>query len=240
MRSTWHRYLPTFMTKSARLTGSAKLPCRLQGAAPVLLPLATSQDIYWSGEISCVWGHSRSLPRTQIYTDTLHLPTVLFAVPIKPTPLRAGCSLTSPDCFLPTSINKSVPPWVPSGFSAKRVLPSLHTGLGCSDGAKHSSVLGNMLNNAHWKLSCVHSIFHKACSVNCRVVWVQSAIRQRLVKISMDASQRGRSALTLNINNLLQRQRLEAYDCTREHGQKCVSVKQAKMHSVCLQNYGNF
>ena len=99
-----------------------------------------------------------------------------------------------------------------------------------------------MLNNAHWKLSCVHSIFHKACSVNCRAVWVQSAIWQRLVKISMDASQKGGWSinLDLNISNLLQRQWLEACDCTREHGQKCVSVKQAKMHSVCLQNYDNF
>lgn len=153
--------------------------------------------IYWSGEISCVWGHSRSLPRTQIYTDTLHLPPVLFPLSIKPTPLRVGCCPTSPDCFQPTS-NKSVPPWVPRGFSAKCVLPSLHTGLGCSDGAKHSSVLGNMLNNAHWKLSCVHSIFHKACSVNCRAVWVQSAIQQRLVKIPMDASQRGERSISLD------------------------------------------
>lgn len=142
------------MTKPTRLTESAKQLCLLRGAAPVLLPLATSQDIYCSGE-------RRSLPSIPIHTDTLHLPTVLSPLSIKPTPSRIGCSPTSPCCFLPTSINKSLPPWVPSGFSAECISPSLHRGLGCRDEAKHSSVPGNTLNNAHWKLSCVHSISTK-------------------------------------------------------------------------------
>jgi len=48
-----------------------------------------------------------------------------------------------------------------------------------------------LLNNALWKLNSVHCISTKTCSMNCSAVWVQSAIWQRLVKISMNTSQKG-------------------------------------------------
>lgn len=76
------------------------------------------------------------------------------------------------------------------------VLPSLHTGLCCSNGAKHALVLGNLLNNAHWKHTCVTSISTKLALWT--AVWVQSAVWQRWVKIPVDASQKGGWSINLD------------------------------------------
>lgn len=70
-------------------------------------------------------------------------------------------------CLLSANIHQQISTTTSSQWVQGSVLPSLHTGLCCSNEAKHALVLGNLLNNAHWKLTCVTSIFHTACSVNC-------------------------------------------------------------------------
>lgn len=71
-----------------------------------------------------------------------------------------------------------------------------------------------MLNNAFWNLSCVHSFFHRACALGMAMLRVQSAIWQRFFRYHwmLPKQESGQSALTLHISNLLQRQWLEACD----------------------------
>jgi len=162
----------------------------LWGAAPALLLLATP---YFTGQVEYAvtendpeGSPALSNKLTCAIYQQLSSPALM-----NPALIRAWCSITLPNCFLLASINKPLPPWNSSAFRATCALLTFHTGLGCCDEARQSSVLGNLFNNALWKLNSVHCISTETCSMNCSAVWVQSAIWQRLVKISMNTSQKG-------------------------------------------------
>ena len=193
MRSTWHRYFNTFMIKSPQ-ADRVLCYCAFSEQQPCV-----AATCHLSGHIVVTWNKLwlRTLQESPQHSD-MHW-CIASASSSFPPPHKANTIKGRMLPHIAWSLSAKFHQQICTTTSPQWVQRSVFfLGLGCSDGAKHSSVLGNVLNNADWKLSGVYSIFHKACSVNCAAVWVQSAMWQRLVEISMDASPKGGRSINLD------------------------------------------
>lgn len=99
---------------------------------------------HWLGAIHCDWECSRRLPSTQPYT-------MCYLSTVSCLPLARESSTTKNAQLLLSSFHQQTS----TTMRLQCILLTFHR-LGCCDEARQPPVLGNLLNNAFWKLCSLY------------------------------------------------------------------------------------